>query len=132
MLVIDPQMQALCPPLNEEEAAQLEANLLADGCRDPLVVWPRDDALVLLDGHHRYAICERHGLAYTVHEQAFESQEEALNWMIALQLGRRNLTPEQKSYLRGKRYNLEKKREGRPEKLTENQPNQLPPAERVV
>jgi hypothetical protein len=28
--------------------------------------------------------------------------------MIANQLGRRNLTPAQKSYLRGKRYNLEK------------------------
>jgi hypothetical protein len=27
---------------------------------------------------------------------------------------RRNLTPEQKSYLRGKQYNLEKKAEGRP------------------
>jgi hypothetical protein len=32
--------------------------------------------------------------------------------MIANQLGRRNLTPEQKSYLRGKRYNLEKKAHG--------------------
>jgi hypothetical protein len=41
--------------------------------------------------------------------------------MIATQLGRRNLTPEQKSYLRGKRYNLEKKAEGRPEKRLENQ-----------
>jgi hypothetical protein len=46
-----------------------------------------------------------------VHEQAFVSQEEAINWMIALQLGRRNLTPEQKSYLRGKRYNLEKRKD---------------------
>jgi hypothetical protein len=41
--------------------------------------------------------------------------EAAVNWIIANQLGRRNLTPEQKSYLRGKRYNLEKKREGAPE-----------------
>jgi hypothetical protein len=40
---------------------------------------------------------------------AFASQEEAINWMIATQLGRRNLTPKQKSYLRGKRCNLEKK-----------------------
>jgi hypothetical protein len=46
---------------------------------------------------------------------AFASQDEALNWMIATQLGRRNLTPEQKSYLRGKRYNLEKQREGAPQ-----------------
>jgi hypothetical protein len=32
--------------------------------------------------------------------------------MIATQLGRRNLTPGQKSYLRGKRYNLEKRQDG--------------------
>jgi hypothetical protein len=56
--------------------------------------------------------CRRHGLAFTVHEMAFASQDEAINWMIATQLGRRNLTPEQKSYLRGKRYNLEKRQDG--------------------
>jgi hypothetical protein len=33
----------------------------------------------------------------------------AVNWIITNQLGRRNLTPEQRSYLRGKRYNLEKR-----------------------
>lgn len=36
---IDSEFQALVPPLSAEERAQLEANLLADGCRDPLVVW---------------------------------------------------------------------------------------------
>jgi hypothetical protein len=35
-------------------------------------------------------------------------------------IGRRHLTPEAQSYLRGKRYQLEKKAEGRPEKLPEN------------
>jgi hypothetical protein len=58
--------------------------------------------------------CQRHGLAFTVQEMPFASQEEVINWMIATQLGRRNLTREQKSYLRGKRYNLEKKKEGAP------------------
>ena len=31
-----------------------------------------------------------------------------MNWMINNQLGRRNLHPDQASYLRGKRYNAEK------------------------
>jgi len=39
MLIIDPEFQSLIPPLAPEELAQLEANILADGCRDPLVVW---------------------------------------------------------------------------------------------
>ncbi len=38
-LTIDPEFQALIPPLTAEEYAQLEANLRAEGCRDPLVVW---------------------------------------------------------------------------------------------
>lgn len=37
---IDSEFHALIPPLQAEELAQLEANILADGCRDPLVAWP--------------------------------------------------------------------------------------------
>jgi N6-adenosine-specific RNA methylase IME4 len=36
---IDPEFQALIPPMRPEERAQLEANLVADGVREPLVVW---------------------------------------------------------------------------------------------
>jgi len=43
MLTIDPEFQSLIPPLAPEELAQLEANILADGCRDPLVVWLPND-----------------------------------------------------------------------------------------
>jgi N6-adenosine-specific RNA methylase IME4 len=39
MIQIDPEFQALIPPLAPEERQQLEANILADGCRDPLVIW---------------------------------------------------------------------------------------------
>ena len=38
-LQIDPEFPALCPPLTRDEEEQLEANILADGCREPLVVW---------------------------------------------------------------------------------------------
>ena len=47
---IDSEFQALIPPLSAEERAQLEANLLADGCRDPLVVWPCATFDIRLDG----------------------------------------------------------------------------------
>ena len=43
---IDPEFKALIPPLAPDELAQLEANILRDGCRDPLVVWtipPNED-----------------------------------------------------------------------------------------
>lgn len=37
---IDSEFQAMIPPLAEEERRQLEENIIRDGCRDPLVVWP--------------------------------------------------------------------------------------------
>jgi ParB family chromosome partitioning protein len=42
-ITIDPEFKALIPPLAPEELAQLEANILRDGCRDPLVVWSAPD-----------------------------------------------------------------------------------------
>lgn len=41
---IDPEFQAMIPPLAGEERRQLEENLKKDGCRDPLVVWPLPEA----------------------------------------------------------------------------------------
>lgn len=50
---IDAAFKAQIPPLSVEEREQLEANIAAHGCRDPLTVWNG----VLLDGHNRYEIC---------------------------------------------------------------------------
>jgi hypothetical protein len=94
-LVIDPEFQALIPPLTAEELAQLTANLHADGCQDPLRVWVRDgdgQPPVLLDGHHRHAICRAHGLPFhTSAVPGVRTREEAKIWMLRHQFGRRNL-----------------------------------------
>ena len=48
---VDPALKALIPPLSTEERDLLEQNILAHGCRDPLVVWPlptcEEDGVVL-------------------------------------------------------------------------------------
>lgn len=104
-LIIDHEIANLCRALTDAEKAQLEANLQAEGCRDPLVTWGD----VLLDGHNRREICHRLGLPYeTVQAVGVKTRENALNWVIANQLGRRNLIPEDVAYLRGKRYEAEK------------------------
>lgn len=36
---IDPEFKALIPPLSAGERQQLEANIIVEGCRDPLVLW---------------------------------------------------------------------------------------------
>ena len=107
-LTIHPDLRSLIPPLAPEELAQLEANLLAEGCRDPLIVWRWQGEEILLDGHNRHDLCQRHGLPYRTQELSLPDLDAAKAWMIANQLGRRNLTPEQMSYYRGEQYNLEK------------------------
>lgn len=99
-LTIDPEFRALIPPLSDEERMQLEENLLRDGCRDPLVTWNG----VLLDGHNRYDICTKHGLCFETVAVSLPDRESAEDWIDTNQLGRRNLTPEQASLLRGRRY----------------------------
>lgn len=103
-IIIDPELKLNIPPLSDEEFAQLEQNILADGCRDPLVVWGN----VLVDGHNRHAICTKHGLPFTTVQKEFASRDEALDWTDANQLGRRNLTPDQRSIIRGRHYNRTK------------------------
>ena len=57
-LTVDPEFRDLIPPLNEEELKLLEESLVADGCESPLIVWNG----VIIDGHNRYAICQKHGM----------------------------------------------------------------------
>lgn len=88
-IIIDPEFQALIPPLSAEELEQLEANLLAEGCRDPLVVWRQKT--ILLDGHNRHGICRGRNLPFKTEEISLASREDAKIWIIRNQFGRRNL-----------------------------------------
>lgn len=101
MILIDKEFQALIPKLSEKEYAQLEANILADGCREPLVVWQfRNENIdrgissevVLIDGHNRYEICTKNHIEYEIVEYQFTDRDEAKLWIIKNQFGRRNIS----------------------------------------
>lgn len=102
---IDPEFQKLVPPLTAEEFKQLEKNILQDGCRDPISVWNN----LILDGHNRFEICRKHGLSYQTRTIVLHDRDEAIAWICSNQMGRRNLTEEQRHYLIGKRYEAEKR-----------------------
>lgn len=85
---IDAEFKALIPPLSSEEFNQLEANIIADGCRDPLVLWGN----VLVDGHNRYEICTTHDIAFKTQQIEFQDVSAVKIWMIDNQAGRRNIT----------------------------------------
>ena len=109
-LHIDPEFKAQIPPLTEDEHKPLEENILADGeILSPILVW--NDTIV--DGHNRYEILQSHPeIPYNIRNLYLETREQVLAWICKNQLGRRNLTPEQKKFLMGKQYDAEKQAEG--------------------
>jgi ParB-like chromosome segregation protein Spo0J len=87
-IVIDPEFQALIPPLGAEEFQQLEENIRQGGCRDPLVTWGD----TLIDGHNRYEICTRLGLKFKTVALEFADRDAVKVWMIDNQTGKRNIS----------------------------------------
>ncbi len=95
VIVIREDFKKLIPALTGEEYKQLEANILSEGIRDPLVVWNG----YLVDGHNRYAIANKYSLEYKTVSKEFKDGNEAKLWMILNQFGRRNLNGYQRSVL---------------------------------
>lgn len=109
-LKIDAEFRDKIPPLTEAEFEQLRENILADGeVYEPLVVWNG----TIVDGHNRYKIVQEHPkIPYRVKQMQFADKWAAFDWMYKKQLGRRNLTDEQRTLLIGKMYEARKNAHG--------------------
>ena len=107
---IDPEFKELLCPLSEYEERALEGALLADGCLSPLIVEERLG--VLIDGHNRLRLCEMHGIPYEVKTLSVGNRERVTKWIIANQLGRRNLTQERMKMYIANLYQSAKKKAG--------------------
>ena len=95
-LKIDEGLKAYIDPLTADEHEALERSILAEGCRDSLVVWGD----LLIDGHNRYGICQKHGLPYnTVQATQFKTMDDVHLWMIDQHLGRRSVSDFQRGVL---------------------------------
>jgi hypothetical protein len=120
-IIILDELKDLISPLLESEFLSLKDNLQKHGCKDPLKIWQTtnpvinregdsDQAIyVLIDGHNRFQLCNELQIPFNIQIDNFESLKEVRDFMIDFQLSRRNITPQQASYLRGIRYNTEKK-----------------------
>lgn len=99
-IIIDPEFANKIPPLTDKEFSQLEENIVTDGeVYEPIVTWNG----TIVDGHNRWKIIQKHPeIPYKIREAQFADKWEAFEWMYRKQLGRRNLTPEQKAYALGK------------------------------
>ncbi|HSI51330.1 MAG TPA: plasmid replication/partition related protein [Ideonella sp.] len=95
-IVVNEELKAYIDPLTAEEHEALERSILAEGCRDALVLWGN----VLVDGHNRYGICQQHGVPFqTVQNTRFQSLEDVHLWMIDQHLGRRSVSDFQRGVL---------------------------------
>jgi transcriptional regulator with XRE-family HTH domain len=95
-ITVNEELLAYIDPLTADEHDALERSLLAEGCRDALVLWGD----VLVDGHNRYGICSKHGIPFnTVQNTQFKSMDDVHLWMIEQHLGRRSLSDFQRGVL---------------------------------
>lgn len=86
--VVLPEMSELLPPLSAEQLDALETDLVNNGCYSPIIV---NEDMVIIDGHNRQALCEKHSIPYTMAVFSFEDLLEAKQWALDTQKGRRNL-----------------------------------------
>ena len=95
-ITINETLRAFIDPLSAIEQTALERSLLAEGCRDALVLWGE----VLIDGHNRYDICKRHDIPFrTVQNTSFETLDDVMLWMIDNHLARRSVSDFQRGVL---------------------------------
>lgn len=109
-LRIDQEFQSKIPPLTEEEYRQLEENILSAGeVYEPIVTWNG----IIVDGHNRWKIIQKHPeVSWRTRSMDFADKWEAFDWMYKNQLGRRNLTEQQRTFLIGKMYEARKNSHG--------------------
>ena len=86
--VVLPEMEQLLPPLSGEQFSALERDILENGCYAPIIV---NEDMVIIDGHNRFCVCEKHGLPYRMLVFSFADLLEAKQWALDTQKGRRNL-----------------------------------------
>lgn len=100
-LVIIPEIRGCLRQLDDEERLIL-AESIAESCgaRDPLTVW-NDPFLgmVIVDGINRYEICMEKSLPFDVSMAEFDGVDDAVDWAINNQLGRRNLQASERARL---------------------------------
>ena len=93
-LSIDVDFKNILPPLTTTEYMELEKSIKEKGVLSPILVWNG----YIVDGHNRYEICTTNGIDnFPIKEVEFNNKEEALEWILSHQLGRRNLTDFQRN-----------------------------------
>lgn len=92
---IDPELEKCLPPLPDAQYQKLRESIKKkyDPAK-PIVLW-KEHPDTIVDGHHRYKICQEFGIEPTYVEESFESLDAALLYTLQRQVEQRNLTAAQ-------------------------------------
>lgn len=99
-LTIMPEFENLTVPMSGQQADELAASLIRQGCREPIAVWRG----VILDGHKRYRICMMEQICYEVYEVECNSEEEAIVWVCRRRTAELSRGSQAFRYLMGRWY----------------------------
>lgn len=104
-LIISDEFRDLLPPLTSDEYCLLEESLIRDKLKEPIEVWDN----MIIDGHNRYEICNKHGIEIKIKELHFNDCEAAIDYILRKQISRRNLSDKKRNYAWGELYLCRKK-----------------------
>jgi DNA modification methylase len=120
---IDPEFRSLIRPLKTEELQGLEQDIIARGCLDPLKIWKG----LLIDGHHRYAICQQHKIEFkTMELNGWTDRDDVKIWILDNQLQRRNLSDFERVEIKEQKREILLRRGREIQKQTLNQGDKSP------
>jgi hypothetical protein len=122
---INHHIESLLPVLDDRSLKVLEESILKDGLREPVVMayLGKDRLPTLIDGHNRVKIINKHDIDIKFEElDHITTLEQAEEWVLTNQLGRRNLGKGDFGKAVGRLYNLRKKDKGKNLKKGTNPP----------
>jgi ParB-like chromosome segregation protein Spo0J len=107
-IIIEQELQNLLQPLSQEERETLKQSIQDDGQREPILLWNRSQGEgVIVDGHQRYAILKELGIVPKARVvTTITTLDQAKLYMLVLQLGRRNITPDVRKALAADLYEV--------------------------
>jgi ParB-like chromosome segregation protein Spo0J len=87
-LRLNPEYDKLLPKMSEEEFAELRTSIKTEGQHYPIIV---NEDLEVLDGHHRFRVCNELGLEPDFEVRKFEDKLLEKKFVIEANLRRRHL-----------------------------------------
>lgn len=116
-LIINPEYEQLLFPLSDVDFNNLEQSILKDGVIYPIIINPDN---VILDGHHRTKICEKHSITeIDFLTKSFEDDLDEKEFVVTCNLNRRHLNEVQRAEIALLLKGIEAEKAQRREKATQ-------------